>query len=173
VRRVLARRVVVPVLLLLLGACQSQAELKKKMRDDACTKNLDCAYGLECVAGAALADGGTSSARTCQFHSFGDCEGDGSQPGPDGQPQCLHSYKCRDGHCTVQCAGHKDCKQGEVCKVGLCQRGGAVASCYDTRDCIYPERCYYGQCVASPPPTRCTSDLDCPAGGRCTNGTCT
>ena len=51
--------------------------------------------------------------------------------GPDGQPQCLHSYKCRDGHCTVQCAGHKDCKGGEVCKVGICQKGGAVASCYE------------------------------------------
>ena len=97
-------------------------------------------------------------------------EGDGT--GPDGQPQCLSSYRCREGHCTVQCAGHKDCKGGEVCKVGICQKGGAVASCYENRDCIYPETCYYGQCVAPPPTTRCSSDLDCPVGNRCINGLC-
>jgi len=163
-----------PLLLLLLAACPGQNELKKKMRNDACTKNLDCAYGLECVTGAVLPDGGSAgTARTCQFHSFGDCEGDGTQPGPDGQPQCLNSYKCRDGHCTVQCASHNDCRGGEVCKVGLCQKGGsAVASCTDNRDCSFPETCYYGQCVTRAPSTRCSSDLDCPAGNRCTNGIC-
>ena len=156
-----------------LLACQSQSELKKKLRDEACAKNVDCAYGLECVQGAALADGGVSAARTCQYHSFGDCEGDGTQPGPDGQPQCLDSYRCRNGHCTVQCAGHKDCKEGEVCKVGICQKGGnAVATCYDNRDCPWPETCYYGQCVTRAPSTRCSSDLDCPAGSRCINGVC-
>ena len=157
---------------LLLAACQGQGELKKTLRDEACSRNLDCAYGLECIAPAA--DGGVASgARTCQYHSFGDCEGDGSQPGPDGQPQCLNSYRCRDGHCTVQCAGHKDCNQGEVCKVGICHRGGsAVASCYENRDCIWPETCYYGQCVTKAPTTRCSSDLDCPAGNRCLNGVC-
>jgi Cys-rich repeat protein len=157
----------------LLAACQNPGDVKKKMRDEACTRNLDCAYGLECVVPSAQADGGQAAGgRTCQFHSFGDCEGDGTQPGPDGQPQCLNTYRCRDGHCTVQCAGHKDCKEGEVCKVGICQKGGTVASCYDNRDCIYPEACYYGQCVTRPPPTRCGSDLDCPAGNRCTNGIC-
>jgi hypothetical protein len=166
--------------LLFLG-CSGQMEVKKKLRDEACTKNLDCAYGLECVAGgsqadagASPADGGTATAaRTCQFHSFGDCDGDGTQPGPDGQPQCLSSYKCRDGHCTVQCAGHKDCRQGEVCKVGICHSGSnAVASCFDNRDCRFPETCYYGQCVTRPAPTRCSSDLDCPTGTRCMNGVC-
>ena len=156
-----------------LAACEGQGELKKKLRDEACKKNLDCAYGLECVAGAALADGGVESAKTCQFHSFGDCQGDGTQPGPDGQPQCLHSYRCRNGHCTVQCAGHKDCKEGENCKIGVCQKGGsAVASCYDNRDCVWPEACYYGQCVTQPPPTRCTSDLDCPSDSHCIKGVC-
>ena len=161
-------------LALTLLACQGQGELKKKLRDEACTRNLDCAYGLECVAATAQADGGAApAARTCQFHSFGDCEGDGTQPGPDGQPQCLDSYRCRDGHCTVQCAGHRDCKGGEVCKVGICQKGGsAVASCTDHRDCIWPETCYYGQCVTRAPSTRCSSDLDCPSGSRCTNGVC-
>jgi hypothetical protein len=164
-------------------ACSGQMEVKKKLRDEACTKNLDCAYGLECVPGgaqvdgglgAAQADGGASTgARTCQFHSFGDCEGDGTQPGPDGQPQCLHSYRCREGHCTVQCAGHKDCREDEVCKVGICHSGsGTVANCVDSRDCRFPETCYYGQCVTRPAATRCSSDLDCPAGNRCTNGIC-
>jgi hypothetical protein len=164
-----------------LLACSGQLEVKKKLRDEACTKNLDCAYGLECVVSASPADGGASpadggmagAARTCQFHSFGDCEGDGTQPGPDGQPQCLRGYKCRDGHCTVQCAGHKDCRQGEVCKVGICASGSsAVASCVDNRDCRYPETCYYGQCVTRPAAQRCSSDFDCPSGTRCTNGVC-
>ena len=174
-------------LLLLLAAC-SESELKKKSRDEKCSKNLDCAYGLECVeptasppavagVASASADGGVVLAakpgKTCQYHSFGDCEGDGSQPGPDGQPQCLHSYKCRDGHCTVQCAGHGECKEGEVCKVGICQ-GGANARgvCYDNRDCPYPETCYYGQCVTRTPTMRCVSDLDCNPGLRCMNGVC-
>jgi len=156
----------------LLIACWGQNDVKKKLRDEACGKNVDCAFGLECVP--ASSDGGVApgAARTCQYHSFGDCEGDGSQPGPDGQPQCLHSYKCRDGHCTVQCAGHKDCKQGEVCKLGICYAGNTVASCTDNRDCRFPESCYYGQCVPRPAPTRCSSDLDCPSGSRCTNGVC-
>lgn len=159
---------------LALQACSGQVEVKKKLRDEACTKNVDCAYGLECVPGTAQADGGPgSAARTCQFHSFGDCEGDGTQPGPDGQPQCLNSYRCREGHCTVQCAAHKDCRQGEVCKVGICHPGSnAVASCVDNRDCRFPETCFYGQCVTRPNATRCSSDLDCPAGNRCTNGVC-
>ena len=159
--------------LLLLAACD-QSELKKKSRADACKKNIDCSYGLECVEGGTLPDGGVvASGKTCQWKSFGDCEGDGSQPGSDGQPQCLNSYKCRDGHCTVQCAGHGDCKENEVCKVGLCQAGGSArATCYDNRDCPYPESCYYGQCVTRTPSMRCMSDLDCGAGFRCINGVC-
>jgi hypothetical protein len=157
---------------LALLAC-SQGELKKKLRDDKCTKNLDCAYGLECTSSATLADGGVASGRTCQFHSFGDCEGDGSQPGPDGQPQCLNPYRCRDGHCTVQCAAHADCKKGEFCRIGVCQKGGnAAASCYDSRDCIWPETCYYGQCVTQPPAAHCNSDNDCPADQHCNRGVC-
>jgi hypothetical protein len=159
----------------LLAACQDN-QPKLKTREDACAKNKDCLYGLDCVdqaAAPALADGGVATGKTCQFHSFGDCEGDGSQPAPDGQPQCLNSYKCRDGHCTVQCAGHKDCKEGEVCKVGLCQKGGSANStCYDNRDCPYPETCYYGQCVTRTQNQRCNSDLDCGPGYRCINAVC-
>jgi len=147
---------------LLAFAC-SDAQPKLKLRDDACTKQRDCAYGLDC------ADDGKGK-KTCQFHSFGDCEGDGTQPGPDGQPQCLNSYKCRDNHCTVQCAGHKDCKEGEICRVGLCQKGGnASTQCYDNRDCPYPESCYYGQCVTHAANQRCVSDLDCGPALRCIN----
>ena len=148
---------------LLLAAC-ADAEPKLKQRDQACVKNRDCTYGLDCVDAAGK--------KTCQYHSFGDCEGDGTQPAPDGQPQCLPGTKCRDGHCTVQCAGHKDCKEGEVCKVGLCQKGqNANAQCYDNRDCPYPQTCAYGQCVTRTP-ERCVSDLDCPSGSRCINAVC-
>ena len=159
--------------LVITAACE-QTALQKKSRQDACKKNIDCAYGLECGEGGKLADGGVAATgRTCQWHSFGDCEGDGSQPGPDGQPQCLNSYKCRDGHCTVQCASHKDCKEAEVCKVGLCQKGGSASStCYDNRDCPYPETCYYGQCVTRTQNQRCNSDLDCGPGYRCINAVC-
>jgi hypothetical protein len=150
---------------LLASAC-SDAQPKLKMRDEACAKQRDCTYGLDC------ADDGKGK-KTCQFHSFGDCEGDGTQPAPDGQPQCLNSYKCRDGHCTVQCAGHKDCKEGEICRVGLCQKGASASSqCYDNRDCPYPESCYYGQCVTRTTNQRCVSDLDCAPGYRCINAVC-
>ena len=166
----------------LLAAACTDTQPKLKSRDEACTKNRDCLYGLDCVdastvavsADGGVADGGIArSGKVCAFHSFGDCEGDGSQPGPDGQPQCLNSYKCRDGHCTVQCASHKDCKPDEACKVGLCQKGGnASAQCYDNRDCPYPESCYYGQCVTRTQNQRCVSDLDCVPGYRCINAVC-
>lgn len=156
--------------LFLVSACVDRTN--KKARDEQCKRNIDCAFGLDCVDNAALPDGGTASGHTCQFHSFADCEGDGTQPGLDGQPQCLHSYKCRDNHCTVQCAGHKDCKENEVCRVGMCQRGGnSKANCYETRDCAYPQVCQYGQCVLNVA-SRCTSDLDCPNGSRCVNSVC-
>lgn len=158
---------------LLAAACQD-SQPKLRARDEACKRNRDCLYGLDCVEATAPADGGAQAAgKTCQFHSFGDCEGDGSQPAPDGQPQCLTSYKCREGHCTVQCASHKDCSGDEACKVGLCQKGGnATASCYDNRDCPYPESCYYGQCVTRTQNQRCVSDLDCGPGYRCINALC-
>jgi hypothetical protein len=161
-----------------LFACQD-TQPKLKARDEACSKNRDCAFGLDCVDATAPAEhpaaGGVppKAGKTCQWHSFADCEGDGSQPASDGQPQCLTSYKCRDGHCTVQCAGHKDCREGEVCKVGLCQKGGnASATCLDNRDCPYPDTCYYGQCVTRTPSQRCNSDLDCGPGYRCINAVC-
>jgi hypothetical protein len=73
----------------------------------------------------------------------------------------------------VQCAGHKDCKEDEVCKIGLCQKGkNANARCYDNRDCPYPDVCYYGQCVTRTQHQRCNTDLDCAVGSRCINSVC-
>ncbi len=160
------------VALLAVAACSDQQRITKKLRDEKCAKNLDCYYGLECVDAPAPADGGVAPAgKTCQYHSFGDCEGD-TPPG-GGTPQCLSGYKCRDGHCTVQCAGPKDCKEGEVCKIGICQKGGhALNQCYDNRDCNWPETCFYGQCVTRTETMRCMSDLDCGFGFRCINGLC-
>ena len=165
-------------LLAALCACQDP-QPKLKAREEACAKNRDCSYGLDCVdavapLAASGADGGVARpGKTCQFHSFADCEGDGSQDATDGRPQCLNSYKCREGHCTVQCAGHKDCKEGEVCKVGLCTKGGnASAQCFDNRDCPYPDSCYYGQCIVRTQNQRCNSDLDCGPGYRCMNAVC-
>ena len=186
-------------LLALSLACEGQQRGNNhKQRDQACARNLDCAYGLECaepvsgtVAIASQPDGGavqmasdagtaqpadagaalSGSGKTCQFKSFADCDGEG--PGANGQPQCLSGQKCRDGHCTVMCAGPKDCREGEVCKIGVCQRGGrSSASCYDNRDCPWPETCFYGQCVTRTEAHRCQTDLDCGPGLRCINGLC-
>src|SRR5581483_9210645 len=75
---------------------------------DACKRNLDCAYGLECVEGFALADGGVASGRTCQFHSFGDCEGDGMQPGPDTAPcSALATRTARKGRSARSASARK------------------------------------------------------------------
>ena len=152
-------------------ACES-SRVTKKLPNEACQKNLDCTYGLECVEGAAQSDGGVVAGKTCQYKAFGDCDGDG--PGPNGQPQCVSGQKCRDGHCTVQCAGKGDCREGEVCKIGVCQRasGQSYNQCYDNRDCTWPEVCFYGQCVTHTDAMRCQTDLDCGSGGRCIGGRC-
>jgi hypothetical protein len=153
-------------------ACSDQQRINKKLREEACTKNLDCYYGLECIDTAQLPDGGPApAAKTCQYKSFGECDSDSAAP--SGQPQCLSGQKCRDGHCTVQCAGPKDCKEGEVCKIGICQKGGtALNQCYDNRDCAWPQTCFYGQCVTRTETMRCHTDLDCGYGFRCINGLC-
>jgi hypothetical protein len=160
------------VVLLLAVACSDQ-RITKKLREDKCGKNTDCAFGLECIDAAPLSDGGVATVKTCQYHSFGDCEGDGTQPGPDGQPQCLHTYKCRDSHCTVQCAGHGECKENEVCnRFGVCVKGANQKfACYDSRDCAYPQVCSFGQCVVNTI-ARCATDLDCGGGAHCINGSC-
>ncbi|HYR20867.1 MAG TPA: hypothetical protein VEQ15_15330 [Myxococcales bacterium] len=166
-------------------ACAGAGNNRKGIKD-ACTRNLDCAYGLECVdeSGAPMAaageDAGRGKARTCQWKSFGDCDVSESADGgttptaAQGGQQCLAGYKCREGKCTVMCAGNKDCREGETCKIGICQRqsGGQLAQCFDNRDCPWPETCYYGQCVTRTEGVRCQSDLDCHAGFRCINGIC-
>ncbi len=166
-------------------ACASGTGTRKGLKDG-CTRNLDCAYGLECVdaAGTPVAsvgeDAGSSGPRSCQWKSFGDCDAsdspDGGAPAAaQGQgQQCLPGYRCREGKCTVMCAANQDCREGETCKIGLCQRqaGGRVAQCFDNRDCPWPESCYYGQCVTRTEGVRCQSDLDCQSGFRCINGMC-
>ena len=159
-------------------ACASGRSTSRKGLKDPCGRNLDCAYGLECVGAdgvpvaAAGQDGGLTDAgagqssgpKTCQWKSFGDCESgeaaDGGAPAAaqSGQ-QCLPGYRCREG---------------ETCKVGVCQRSGgsALTQCFDNRDCPWPETCFYGQCVTRTEGLRCQSDLDCQSGFRCINGLC-
>jgi hypothetical protein len=170
----------------LAWGCASPSNTKKIVAEE-CSKNLDCAYGLECVAPEGSAAGADSDAaivqgrRTCQYKSFGECD---TPPDADGGgvpaaaqtsgQQCLPGYRCRDGRCTVMCAANKDCRDGEACRIGVCQRTGgrAAAMCYDNRDCPWPETCFYGQCVMSAQGGRCQSDLDCQANFHCVNGLC-
>jgi hypothetical protein len=168
-------------------ACATPGNTKKGIAQ-ACSKNLDCNYGLECVAAEGTAAGADTDAavtkgpRTCQYKSFGDCDSSAGDTDGGGVPaaaqtsgqQCLSGYRCRDGRCTVMCAGEKDCQKGEVCRIGICQRTGgrAGAQCYDNRDCPWPETCFYGQCVMHAQGGRCQSDLDCQSGFHCINGTC-
>jgi hypothetical protein len=165
-----------------IGVACATGNTRKALKES-CARNLDCAYGLECVDAsgtpvASAEDAGKNVARTCQWKSFGDCDvpesADGGAPAAQGTQPCLAGYKCREGKCTVMCAGDKDCRQGETCKIGLCQRqsGGQRAQCFDNRDCPWPEVCYYGQCVTTSQMTRCQSDLDCQVGTRCINGSC-
>ena len=181
----------------LVAGC-SMSSLKKKSLADKCGRNLDCVYGLECASGlpaVPAGDGGTAAVATalpagadggaalpadggllqdvksCQWKSFGDCDGEGVTT--NGEHQCLSGQKCRDNHCTVQCVSPSDCKQGEVCKIGVCQKGaGARAQCYDNRDCLWPDTCFYGQCVTRTETLRCQTDLDCGIGYRCINARC-
>ena len=143
-----------------LQSCTPPQGPKKQQLNEKCANGRECQYGLECRD------------KTCQFISFGDCEGDGVNQ--SGQPQCLSGHKCRNGICTVQCAGQNDCKETEICKIGVCQRGGGASRlCYDNRDCTWPETCFYGQCVTKTDAFRCVSDLDCGLGFRCLDGRCT
>lgn|GEM_PF-1412723 len=167
-----------------------------------CAYGLECAPGIPALAaadGGAPVDGGVASAdagagagqaptavaaipaeadgglqqavKSCQWKTFGDCDGEGVTA--TGERQCLSGQKCRDNKCTVQCAAPGDCKAGEVCKVGACQKGaGSRAQCYDNRDCVWPDTCFYGQCVTRTETLRCQTDLDCGVGYRCINSRC-
>jgi hypothetical protein len=143
--------------LALFAACAPTAP-KRASVGDACEKPKDCVYGTECRA------------KTCQFITFGDCEGETTSAGA---PTCLNGQKCRDGKCTVQCTGPSECKEGQICRIGVCAKGGKdLRQCLDNRDCPWPESCYYGQCVTKTDAFRCQSDLDCGVGYRCANGRC-
>jgi hypothetical protein len=168
-----------------LGVACAGGPTKKNLKD-ACSRNLDCAYGLECVdasgtstPAAASEDAGQKVARTCQWKSFGDCDAPDSADGgtvpaaAQGTQQCLAGYRCREGKCTVACVADPDCQKNEKCRIGVCQRtSGGQGQCFDNRDCPWPDVCYYGQCVTSNQGMRCQSDLDCHAGTRCINAIC-
>lgn len=136
----------------------------------------DASSSSAAPSGGAVADAGPAQSlaqagKTCQWKTFGDCDGEGVTA--NGEHQCLSGQKCRDNKCTVQCASKRDCKDNEVCKVGICQKGaGALTQCYDNRDCVWPESCFYGQCVTRTETLRCQTDLDCGIGYRCINGRC-
>lgn len=123
-----------------------------------CTKNRDCAYGLEC-----------RDNKTCQYIAFADCD---AEAVAQGKPACLNGQKCRDGKCTVFCASNSECKDG-VCKVGVCVvTGKDLRQCLDNRDCVWPESCFHGQCVTHTDAFKCQTDLDCGLGYHCLNYRC-
>ena len=154
-------RLVVPLAAIFCAAVgPGCAGAVKSGPDERCEKPRDCNFGLECRAG------------TCQFITYGDCEGDALSP-VSGMPQCLSGQRCRDGRCTVQCASPRDCKGDETCRIGVCQRNGKeLRQCVDNRDCPWPDTCYYGQCVTRSEAYRCSTDLDCALGTRCLNNRC-
>jgi hypothetical protein len=182
---------------LLLGvfaACTASRMTRKTVGDPCESTRKDCAYGLECRVPLAsepkltaldggvlvLPDGGSleqslsdatapdgGQLKRCEYTFFAECSED------PGGPQCLSGQKCREGHCTVQCAADLECGAEAICRIGVCQRKrSALTQCYDNRDCRWPDTCFHGQCVTRTDAFRCNSDLDCGLGYRCINGRC-
>ena len=177
-------------LVALWGARAARGPLRKTVGDPCRSTRQDCGYGLECRVPLpnepkpALFDGGIVSLpdagpvspdfetdggpqKRCQYTLYAECS---DEPGG---PQCLSGQKCREGHCTVQCAADAECGQGGLCRIGVCARARtALTQCYDNRDCRWPESCFHGQCVTRTDAFRCNTDLDCGYGYRCLNGRC-
>ena len=184
-------------LIVLWGACAAPQRLRKLVGEPCASTRQDCSYGLECRVPLSaeprpsLPDGGvvppdagppplpsslalTATAqpdggplKRCQYGLFAECS---EEPGG---PQCLSGQRCREGHCTVQCAWDGECGPEAVCRVGVCQRKrSTLAQCFDNRDCRWPENCFNGQCVTRTDAFRYNTDLDCGIGYRCINGRC-
>ena len=178
-------------LVALWGACAARGPLRKTIADPCRSTREDCGYGLECrvplanepkpalidggvvtlpnndggVLATAQEDGGVI--KRCQYAIYAECTEE------QGGPQCLSGQRCREGHCTVQCAADAECGPGVLCRIGVCVRKrSALTQCYDNRDCHWPESCFHGQCVTRTDAFRCNTDLDCGYGYRCLNGRC-
>jgi Cys-rich repeat protein len=175
----------------LVAACTVTTLQRKRVGEICTSTRADCAYGLECRVPlaaepkATAVDGGSLPAdagpalqadvaqpdggptKRCEYLFYAEC---GEEAGG---PQCLSGQKCREGHCTVQCAADAECGEGSICKIGVCQRRrAALTQCYDNRDCTWPDTCFHGQCVTRTDAYRCATDLDCGVGYRCVNGRC-
>jgi peptidoglycan-associated lipoprotein len=91
-------------------------------------------------------------------------------PGPE-YPNCKKDEDCKDhdefcvkGKC-VACRDAKDCKPGEECKGGRCEK--PEGACTTTSDCPSGEKCKDGKCKKE-----CESSDECPAGYECKKGKC-
>ena len=174
-----------------IAACTTAALTRKRAGDPCASTRNDCSFGLECRVplstepkptsqdgGALPADAGLFAqgaatqpdgglTKRCEYLFYAECSEE------SGGPQCLSGQKCREGHCTVQCAADLECGPGGICKIGVCQRQRtALTQCYDNRDCTWPDTCFHGQCVTRTDAYRCNTDLDCGIGYRCLNGRC-
>ena len=114
-------------------------------------------------------------------------------PGPE-YPNCKKDEDCKDHDefCVkekcVACRDAKDCKKGEECKGGRCEKpegactttsdcpggekckdGICKKECETSADCPVGRECKGGKCV---PTTDCTADSDCPPGSGCVAGKC-
>ncbi len=176
-----------------VAACTASTLQRKRVGDPCQSSRADCSFGLECRVPSATdprattLDGGSLPAdaglvvqadaqsmqsdggpqRRCEYLFYAECSDEA------GGPQCLSGQKCREGHCTVQCATDLECGEGGLCKIGVCQRKKTqLTQCYDNRDCAWPDTCFHGQCVTRTDAYRCNTDLDCGLGYRCLNGRC-
>ncbi len=91
-------------------------------------------------------------------------------PGPE-YPNCKTDEDCKDHDefCVkekcVACRSSKDCKKGEECKGGRCEK--VAGACTTTSDCPGGEKCKDGVCKKE-----CETSDECPAGHECKKGKC-
>jgi peptidoglycan-associated lipoprotein len=84
-------------------------------------------------------------------------------------PNCKNDAHCKEHEYCVnqkcqQCRDAKDCKTGEMCNAGRCEK--QKIACTDDSQCPGDQSCIDGSCKA------CASDDQCGAGGKCNKGRC-